>query len=185
MKLRADSFAARLSPAQRDELFALLAGGKSLAEAAAQAHAWTKAEWGGKAPSTQAVSAWFAGERVARRLHIAREVAIQTEANCPADYDEQTRRALGQAKFLAMLEELSPKEVAIFDRNELLRQKVELDKQKLAQDARVARRDLALERARLLLTRVKGGEKGGDLQAQIDLALEEIERMKRGEEAGA
>lgn len=182
-KLRSDSFAARLSAAQRDELFTALAGGKGLAEAAAQVHAWTKAEWGGKPPSTQAVSAWFAGERVARRYTAAKEAALVAQANCPADYDEQARRALGQAKFLAMLEDLSPKDVAIFERNELARQKVELDKQKLAQDARVARLQLLLDRARLLLARVKGGEKGADLQAQIALALDEIEKMKRGEDA--
>lgn len=175
-KLRSDSFAARLSPAQRDELFAALAGGLGVDEAPAKVHAWTKAEWGGKPPSPQAISAWFAGEKVARRLFIAREVALQTEANCPADYDAQSRRALGQARFMAVLGELTPKEIATFDRNDIARQKLE-------HDTRVDRLLLALDRARLLLTRVKTGETGGDLQTQIDLALDEIEKMKRGDDA--
>jgi len=182
-KLRADSFAARLTPAQRDELFTALAGGLGLVEAAQKVHAWTKAEWGGKPPSTQAISAWFAGARVERRYAAAKEAALVAQANCPDDYDERARRALGQAKFLATLEDLSPKEVAILERNELARQKLELDRRKLEQDNRVARLMLALDRARLLLARVKGGEKSSDLQAQIDLALEEIDKLKHGEDA--
>lgn len=134
MKLRKDSFAARLSAAQKDELFALLAAGKGLAEAAAQVHEWTKGEWGGRAPSTQAISAWFAGARVERRFAAAKEAALITQANCPEDFDEQARRALGQAKFLATLEELSPTEVAQLERNELLRQKLDLQREQLHLD---------------------------------------------------
>jgi len=54
VKLRSDSFAARLTPAQRDELFIALAGGLGLPEAAAKVSEWTKAEWGGRrtTPST-------------------------------------------------------------------------------------------------------------------------------------
>lgn len=183
MKLRSDSFAARLTPAQRDELFAMLAGGKSLAEAAAQVHEWTKKEWSGRPPSTQAISAWFAGARVERKMAAAKEAALVAQANCPADYDEQARRALGQAKFMAVLEDLSAMDIALLEKNELAREKLELDKRKLDLDTRVQRRDLALARAKLLLERVRGGEKGDDLQQQIDLALEEIEKMKHGEPA--
>ena len=182
MKLRKDSFAARLSAAQKDELFALLAGGKGLDEAAAQVHEWTKEEWGGRPPSTQAISAWFAGARVERRFAAAKEAALITQANCPEDFDEQARRALGQAKFLTVLEELSPKEVAALEKNELTRQKLELDKRKLDQDRRVDRLSLALDRNRILLERARGGEKSEDLQQQIDLALDEIEKLKKGED---
>ena len=183
MKLRSDSFAARLTPQQRDELFARLAGGLSLREAALQAHAWTKAEWGGKPPSDQAISAWFVGQRVERKMLAAREAALVAQANCPADVDEQARRALGQAKFMAVLQDLEPMDIAMLEKNQIAREKLELEKEKLARDLRLQRRDLALDRAKLLLQRVKGGEKGQDLQQQIDLALEEIEKMKRGEDA--
>ncbi len=189
-KLRSDSFAARLTPRRRDELFESLAGGMSLQEAAELVGKWTKAEGcpatgSGRArkPSTQAISAWFAGARVERRFLAAKEAALVAQANCPDDFDAQARRALGQARFLAALEELSPGEIAKLERNELLRAKLELDRQKLEQDNRVARQALALDRARLLLARQKRGETGADLQEQIDLFLAEIERMKRGEEA--
>lgn len=178
MKLRSDSFAARLTAAQREELFALLAGGKSLAEGAQ----WVRGK-GAKPPSQQALSAWFAGARIERRFVAAKEAALVAQANCPADYSEGARRALGQARFLATLEDLTPKEIAVLEKNDLTREKIELDRQKLAQDQRVARRDLALDRAKLLLERAKGGERSEDLQQQIDMALEEIERLKTGEDA--
>lgn len=181
-KLRKDSFAARLSGPQKDELFEKLAGGMGLADAAQLAHAWTKAEWGGKPPSTQAVSDWFAGEKVERRMSAARAAALVAQASAPADIDDQARRALGQAKFMAMLQEMTPMDIALLEKNEIARQKLELDRQKLAQDNRVSRLSLTLERAKLLLQRSRGGETGEDLQSQIDLALEEIEKMKRGED---
>lgn len=176
-KLRKDSFAARLSAAQKDELFAALAGGQGHGEAATQVRAWT-----GRKPSDSAVSSWFHAEVADRRLAVCREVALVTEANCPADYDAQTRRALGQAKYLAMREELAPRDVAAFEKNELTRQKLELDQQRLAQDQRLARRDLRLDRDQLIFERLRGGEKSEDLQQQINLALEEIEKMKKGDD---
>ncbi len=161
----------------------MLADGKSYTVAAAQVHEWTKKEWGGRPPSTSAISAWFSGARIERRFAAAKETALVAQANCPADYDEQARKQLGHAKFLATLEDLSPKDVAVLERNELVRQKLELDKRRLDLDQRVQQRDLALARAKLLLERARGGERGEDLQAQIDLALDEIERMKKGDDA--
>lgn len=183
MKLRSDSFAARLSDEQKDELFVDLAGGKSLRDAARQVHEWTKAEWGGRPPSTQAISAWQASELVRRRMLAARESALVAQATAPADLDEQARKAIGQAKFMTVLQGIKPADIAMFERNDLARTKLELDKKKLEQDGRVQKRDLALAQAKLLLERARGGERSEDLQQQIDLALDEIERMKRGEDA--
>ena len=182
-KLRKDSFAARLTPAQRDELFAKLAGGMGLDEAAKLVHTWTKAEWGGKAPSTQAVSAWFAGARVERRHSAAKEAMLVGMANCPADMDELTRKALGQAKYLAVLEDLEPRDVVAMAKLDLDERKLDLDERKLALDNRVARLSLALERLRIPLERARTGEKSEDLQEQIALALEEIHKLKHGEDA--
>lgn len=182
-KLRKDSFAARLTPQQRDELFAKLAGGLGLDEAALLVHGWTKAEWGGKPPSTQSISTWFQGAKVERRFSAATEAMLVTQANCPADYDERARRALGQAKFLAVLEELSPMDVAFLEKNQIAREKLELEKKRLSLDVRITRRDLALDRARILLERARGGEKSEDLQQQINLALDEINKLKHGEDA--
>lgn len=182
-KLRKDSFAARLTPAQRDELFLFLAGGGGLADAARKVHEWTRAEWGGKAPSTQAVSAWFAGARVERRHAAARESMYVGMANCPADMDQQTRLAIGQATYLATLEDLEPRDVVAFAKLELDKSKLELDRIKVSNDSRVARRDLVIERMRSILERARGGEKSTNLQEQIDLALEEINKLKHGEDA--
>jgi hypothetical protein len=176
-KLRKDSFAARLSDTQQDELFRALAGGLGYSEAAAKVRTWT-----GRTASSQAISTWFQGAKVERRFAAAKEAALVAQANCPADYDEQARRALGQAKFLAVLEDLSPMDIAFLERNELAREKLELDRKKLAGDQRLARRDLALDRAKLLLERARGGESGAGLQKEIDLALDEIARLKRGED---
>lgn len=176
MKLRADSFAARLTTAQKEQLFADLVGGGAVKAAARQVKDWT-----GKQPSEQAVSAWLRGAVVERKHSAAREAMLVAQANCPADFDAQARLALGQAKYLAVLDDLEPRDVAAFEKNALLERKLALDEQKLAQDQRLARRDLALDRARLLLERARGGESGEELQQQIDLALEEIQRLKHGE----
>lgn len=178
MKLRSDSFAARLKPAQKDELFAALVGGLGHEPAADQVRAWT-----GRKPSGTAVAAWYRGELVGRRIAACREVALVAEANCPADYSEQARRALGQAKFLAMLEDLTPRDIAAFEKNSLTERKLTLDEQRHARDTRVERLLLILERYRLIFERSRGGEKSDDLQQQIDLALEEIEKMKKGDDA--
>jgi hypothetical protein len=111
-----------------------LAGGLGLPEAAARVAEWTKAEWGGRKPSTQAISAWFGGAKVERRFLAAKESALVAQANCPDDYDEQARKALGQAKFLATLEDLTPKDIAALQKNELIERKIDLDQQKLALD---------------------------------------------------
>jgi hypothetical protein len=136
-----------------------------------------------KAPSTTAVSAWFVGAKVERRHVAAKEAMLVAQANCPADYTDQARRALGQAKYLAVLEDLSPMDLAFLEKNDIAWAKIELDRKKLAQDQRVTRRDLALDRARILLERARGGEKSEDLQQQIALALEEIHKLKHGEDA--
>lgn len=178
MKLRADSFAARLTAAQRDELFAALAGGEALRAAAQRVQQWT-----GRRPSTQALSAWQVGEGRRRRHLAAREAMLVSMANCPPDMDAQTRRALGHAKYLAALEALAPREVAALLKADLDERRLELDRQKLAQDTRAARLLLRLDKDRLLFERLKGGEKGADLQEQIALALAEIEHLKHGEDA--
>ena len=74
-------------------------------------------------------------------------------------------------------------DLAFLEKNEIAREKIKLDREKLNRDTRLQRRDLALDRAKLLLERARGGEKSEDLQQQIDLALEEIQRMKNGEDA--
>lgn len=177
-KRRSDSFASGLSAPQRDELFAALSGGKAHSTMAERVK-----EWSGRKPSETALSAWFHGEIVRRKHIIAAEAMLVTQANCPPDMDERTRLALGQAKYLAVLEDLTPRDVAALAKIDLGERKLELERLKVANDTRVARRDLRLERDRLIFERLKGGERSEDLQSQIDLALAEIEKLKHGEDA--
>jgi hypothetical protein len=177
VKLRSDSFSARLTADQRDDIFAALAGGISIAEACARIKELT-----GKKPSGSAVSVWLTREGVRRRYELSIVAAAQASASCPKDADAQARRAVAQAKFAAVHSAtgLSPEQVAQLERNEIARQRLELDRERHATDQRVARRDITLDRARLLLERSRGGETGADLQAQIDLALAEIQNLKHG-----
>jgi hypothetical protein len=135
-KLRSDSFAAGLTASQRDELFAALVGGLGYDRGAD----WVKSH-GRPRPSPQAVQAWYAGAKAERAIAAAREVALVTEANCPADYDAQARRALGQQKFLAVLAGLSAKDVAALQSVDIAQQKVDLDAKKLALEERRLRLD--------------------------------------------
>lgn len=192
-KIPSNSFAARLTPEQRDQLFEELANGLSYVEATVKVRRWMEENAAaglaccrpGRAITlTEATPIWKWYQAIAaeRRYATAKQVALVAQANCPDDYDEQARRALGQAKFLATLEGLRVSDIASLEKNEIAREKLALEREKLADNLRHQRRDLLIERARLLLERARGGEESEDLQEQIDLALEEIQKMKRGEE---
>lgn len=180
MKLRSDSFSAKLTAEQRDDIFAALAGGMSIGESSDRIKQIT-----GRKPAGSAVSVWLTRETVRRRYDLSIVAAAQASASCPKDADVQARRAVAMAKFAAVhsAEGLTPEQVAQLERNEISRLRLELDRERHATDQRVARRDITLDRARLLLERSRGGETGADLQAQIDLALDEIQRLKTGEAA--
>ncbi len=74
------------------------------------------------------------------------------------------------------MEGLKPTEIAAFERTELAREKLELEREKLAYQRG---RDDALEQARVLLQRATH-DKSAELQRQINLALEAINKMKHG-----
>lgn len=210
-KYRKDSFAARLTPEQRDELFAAIADGLSYTKAAIKAYEWIMenaaalatdpasrpglspdsfsprvlAQYGGvlRVPPRMSIHTWYHTTVAEQRYAAAKQVAVVAQACCPEDYDAQTRRTLGQAKFLATLEGLRVSDIATLEKNEIAREKLALEREKLERDVRHQRRELVIDRARVLLERARGGEKGADLQHQIDLALEEIRKMKYGEDA--
>lgn len=206
-KIRSNSFSARLTAGQRDELFAALAGGLAYADAAIKVYEWIKENDAAlaadpksrpglfplsrrkgrravsKFPPRSSIQAWYQATAAEHRYEAAKQVAIVAQAQCPADYDDQARRALGQARFLATLEGLRVSEIAVLEKNEIARQKLALEREKVAGSTRDQRRELVLDRARLLLERARGGEESEDLQHQIDLALEEIRKMKYGEDA--
>ncbi len=183
-KIYSNSFAARLTAAQREELFTALAGGLGYAEAAVKVRDWMRENEAARpagsrvrreiklsAPIT--IGKWYQAVAVERRYEVAKAAALVTQASCPADYDEQARRALGQARFLATLEGLRVSEIVALEKNEIARAK-------LAFDAHRKECNHLLNRATLLLKRKQGGEESEDLQHQIDLA---IEKMRLGEDA--
>lgn len=191
-KLHSNSFAARLTAGQRDELFAALAGGLSYTDAVGKVHEWLKANAaadlnGGrrrreiKPPCRSSIGGWYQATAVQQRYEVAKQVALAAQAHCPADYDEQARRALGQAKFLATLEGLRVSDIATLERNEIAREKLALEREKLDLNAHKQYCEDLFNRSLALVRRAEGGEKSGDLRLQIKLALEEIEKMKRGE----
>lgn len=131
-KLHAHSFAARLSPDQRDELMdGLSRGSLSLADAAEKAGAWA-----GRKVSETAVSNWWRLHRMDWQLGQAKQAAERAMAEAPEDLDEAARRAIGYQRMVAVYGELSPREVVLFERNELARRKLEHEEQRLQIDRR-------------------------------------------------
>jgi hypothetical protein len=132
-KLRSNSFAARLSEAQRDELMeALWTSRWSLDEAAGKV-----AEWTGQTVSRSALSRYFHQRQIAWRMERARKAGEAAEAAAPKDLDERARAAVGYQKMVSVLGgELAPKDIAAFERNELARRKQELEERRLEIDER-------------------------------------------------
>lgn len=130
MKVRADSLWAKLSEEQRQQLMqGLIHGSLPLADAALLCSGWL----GRKVPE-QRVSAAYQRHVHAWRLGVARNAAIELEAVAPANIDEATRRALGQRKFSIVMQDLDAAGLAALERNELMRQKLDLDRQRLSLD---------------------------------------------------
>lgn len=190
--IRSNSFAARLTPAQRDELFEAITAGLSYHDAAKKIRDWITANDAAgrngprpvrplKLSEATTIGKWYHATATERRHALVAEVAKVAQAHCPADYEAQGRRALGQARYLATLEGLSVADIVMLERSELARDKLALEREKLAYQQR---RDLVAEKTRLLLARTRGGEKGAELQRQIDLVLAEIERIQAGDAAG-
>lgn len=160
-KLRADSFSAGLTAEQRDELFAILAGGQDLRKGALLVQEWT-----GKRISAQAVSNWLARETLDRRFAVCKDAALVAQANTLGTLDAQARSSLAQAKFLSLLKELTPQELVGYERNDLVRQKLDLDKQRLILDQE--------KFARLILDKLE------DLRSiATQMELSDTERLER------
>jgi hypothetical protein len=197
LKLRSDSFSARLTAAQREELFAILNDGLSLRAASLKVYAWYQENAAAghhgfragrriKAPSISCISLWYRTALVRQRHAEARAVATVAQASCPVDYDEQASRSLAQARYLATLEGLSVSGLATLERNELTRKKLALEEERLALHSYHQRCAAMLDRAEELLknapTREASERKAAAFQNTIDLALEEIEHMKYGDD---
>lgn len=184
-RIYSHSFAARLTTEQLDELFDSLSAGLKYDDAAALVRGWMQANRAhlpaGARPgpeitltSSSPIGKWFKATKAARRYQRAREAALAAHKKDPG-----ARHALEQARYTAVMEGLRPTEIAAFERTELARQKLKLEQEKLDYHRS---RDAALAKAQALLERAQEGE---DLQQEIDLMLEEIKRMKYGDDYAA
>lgn len=142
-KIRSNSFAARLTAAQRDELFEALAGGLAFRAAGEKIRDWIKANdeagLNGDGPHPDLALAdhsmvcrWYRGVRAERRYAEAREIATVVEQQDPGDLAEQAQRALVHARWLATLQELKVTEVVALERSQVARERLELERAKLA-----------------------------------------------------
>lgn len=156
-----NSFAARLTAAQREELFAALANGLSYTASAVKIRDWitvnaaaglNEVQPGGEVPlaKVSTISRWYRGMAAQRRYE-------------PAGVGR--RQGLKTAEIVAL------------EKIELAREKFELEREKVAYERG---RDRLLEKARLLVERMQR-DREVNLDDQVALILEEIERMKRGE----
>lgn len=185
-RIYSNSFAARLTASQRDELYEALSAGLKYDDGAAMVRDWIQANDAARPPGTppgrpmalsngSSIGKWFHAATAARRYEQARRAALTARARDPDDGKTPSRSALDQARYVALLEGLKPRDIAAFERNELAREKLALEREKFAHQA-------LLKQAEALLRRTQEGDDGEDLQDQIDLALEEIQKMKRGED---
>lgn len=160
-KPQSNSFAARLTAAQREELFDALAAGLGYRAAAVKISDWISAndaaglngDQPGREippPSAATLSKWYRGRAAQRRYE-------------PAGVGR--RQGLKTAEIVAL------------EKLELARAKFEFEREN---EAYQRSRDQLLEDARVLLERATR-DKSAELKLQIKLALEEIEKMKRGE----
>lgn len=165
-KIRSNSFAARLTAAQRDELFEALAEGLALGAAAEKVRDWIKAndEAGLNGPGPQpelaladhsVVGRWYRGVRAERRYAEARERAAVAEEQDMGDIALEGRRALMHARWLATHDDLTVTQIVALERSQVLRERLELDRAKLAERQRryislanyLAERDAAQRKA--------------------------------------
>lgn len=187
-RIYSHSFAARLTEAQREELFTALSNGLKYDDGAALVRGWMKANAAALPPGTppgrpitlssgSSIGKWFNTQQAARRYAKARDAAQARWARTRDTDPTEARHALEQARAAAVMEGLRPTEIAAFERTELAREKLELEREKVAYQRR---RDAVVEEARVLLQRATR-DRGADLDQQVELILEEIEKMKRGE----
>ncbi|MBN2069113.1 MAG: hypothetical protein JW739_05700 [Opitutales bacterium] len=129
-RVKADSWAARLTLDQRDELMRdYHISAISVEEAAEKA-----SNYSDRTVSKGAFSNWYHTQRMA---WMAEQARIKTELaakEAPDDLDECKSLAIRQAAFAAAAEDLSAKDIAMLERNDIARRKLELEKRRLALD---------------------------------------------------
>ncbi|MBS0631314.1 MAG: hypothetical protein JSS11_05330 [Verrucomicrobia bacterium] len=152
-KMHSNSFAARLTAVQRAELFDVLHAGLSYTAAAGKIHDWIAAN----------VAAGLDVAQAGRRIPRTKDTTISKW------YHGQVAQRRHEG--------MKATEIAALDRVDLAREKLEFEREKLAYQQR---RDRVVDEAHALLKAAKRMEPAR-FQRMVDLALEEIQKMKRGE----
>lgn len=181
--IRSNSFAARLTAEQRDELFELLAEGLSYREGAEKVRDWIMANdeagLNGTQPARElrlteatTIRRWYHATSVERRYALARETFMASQAHHPENYKTQTWAALDQARYLAVHENLRVTDIAMLERNELNRQKLAFQREKYDIES-------MFEHIYELQRLAKEGDTGPDHQRLVDNAIEHLERLRK------
>lgn len=134
MKIRSDSLFAKLTPAQREELFsALCVESKSYADAAAMCSAWNVTT------SIGALHKFYSQHSFAWRVAEAKASAEAMDATIPQDLEVKTRALLKQRQFEIALGNLTINELEalakmdVNARAQTLRENIEPEKLKVMQ----------------------------------------------------
>lgn len=129
-RVRADSWAAGLSDADREELLAAYHDSQlTVLEAAEKASKLT-----GKPVLPGSFSSWYHSQRAAWLAVRARAAYEQLAEEDDSDLDAKTAAALKQARFAIALEDLTATDLAALERNELAREKLALEQERLKLD---------------------------------------------------
>jgi len=129
-RVKADSWAARLSPEQREDLFVDFHESRLSCEEAAE----RASQLSGRRVTTGMLSNWYRGQRAAWVLAQAGSAAERAALEAPEDLDDRATLAVRQATFAAVMEALTPEQLAAFERNQLSREKLELQREQLRLD---------------------------------------------------
>ena len=179
--MRKDCFAGRIPAEKRKELMERIEGGLSYKGAGELLLEWSVPARL-KAPSETAIQRWY------RQQQSARAAQEEAEKEGPVDplLEEKARRALLRARYQSILNGLEPREIAAYERNDLLRRRIELEEQKHEYAMMGGDMKATMEAVQDLLQRARKceSEETEDkraMQEQVDLLLDEIERMKWGD----
>jgi len=129
-RVKADSWAAALTPDQREELMVSYHTSALGVDEACE----LASEMSGRAVSRSMFASWYHNQRASWLIAQATARADEAAAASPADVDEKRSLAIRRAAFVASMDQLSADEVAALERNDIARRKLALDERRLALD---------------------------------------------------
>ena len=129
-RVKADSWAAALTPEQREELMVSYHNSALSCDEACE----LASEMAGRPVSRSMFANWYHSQRASWLIAQATARADEAAAAAPEDIDEKRSLAIRRAAFAASMDALSADEVAALERNDLARRKLVLEERRLALD---------------------------------------------------